>query len=62
MVKGSRARDGFIVDLSWENGKLTDARIQSVVVGKLHLRSGVKTAVYKLAKGETVTINGELKK
>ncbi|MDR1380899.1 MAG: glycoside hydrolase family 95 protein, partial [Tannerella sp.] len=61
-VKGLRARGGFTVDLSWQNGKLTAARIQSLTGGKLHLRSGAKTAVYKLAKGETITVNGELKK
>jgi alpha-L-fucosidase 2 len=61
-VKGLRARGGFIVDLSWENGKLKEARIQSVIGGKLHLRSGERAATYKMAKGETLAVDGNLKK
>jgi alpha-L-fucosidase 2 len=61
-VKGLRARGGYIVDLAWEGGKLREARIRSTLGGKLRLRSGANTAVYKLAKGETLTVNGDLKK
>ncbi|MDR0574301.1 MAG: glycoside hydrolase N-terminal domain-containing protein [Tannerella sp.] len=55
-VKGLRARGGFIVDISWENGKLTEAKIRSTLGGKLHLRTGKDVAVYKLKKGETISI------
>jgi alpha-L-fucosidase 2 len=61
-VKGLRARGGFIVDLSWENGKLKEARILSTLGGKLHLRTGNHVATYKTGKGETVTVDGNLKK
>ncbi|MDR2119526.1 MAG: glycoside hydrolase N-terminal domain-containing protein [Tannerella sp.] len=60
-VKGLRARGGFTVDLAWENGRLTQAHIRADVGGKLHLRAGGKTAVYKLAKGESITVDGNLK-
>jgi alpha-L-fucosidase 2 len=60
-VKGLRARGGFVVDLAWENGRLTQAHILSTLGGKLHLRSGDKVAVYKLAKGESITVNYELR-
>ena len=60
-VRGLRARGGFVVDLDWENGRLTQAHIRSTQDDSiLHLRSGNRTAVYNLAKGESVTVNGDL--
>jgi alpha-L-fucosidase 2 len=61
-VKGLRARGGFTIDLSWENGKLSSAVIQSTLGGKLHLRTGDSHVVYNTRKGETVSVNGSLKK
>ena len=60
-VKGLRARGGYVVDLSWENGRLKDARILSTLGGRLHLRSGAKTAVFKLDRGAAITVDGDLK-
>jgi len=37
-VTGLRARGGFVVDLSWENGKLTDLTIHSTIGGNCRVR------------------------
>jgi alpha-L-fucosidase 2 len=61
-VKGLRARGGFVIDLSWADGKLSKAVILSTLGGKLHLRTGAKYVVYDTKKDEVVTIDGNLKK
>ncbi|GHU79340.1 hypothetical protein FACS1894145_3270 [Bacteroidia bacterium] len=61
-VKGIRARGGFTIDLSWKDGKLTEARILSGLEGKLHLRTHNKNVTFNTKKGEIVTVNGDLKK
>ena len=58
-VRGIRARGGFIIDLSWENGKPTQARILSTLGGKLHLRTGNTQKTYSTRKGETITVKNE---
>jgi alpha-L-fucosidase 2 len=61
-VKGLRARGGFILDISWENGQLKEASIESTLGGKLHLRSGNKQKTYNTKKGERLVVNGNLQK
>jgi alpha-L-fucosidase 2 len=61
-VKGLRARGGFVIDLSWENGKLSKALIRSTLGGKLHLRTNDNNVVYDTKKDELIQINGSLKK
>ena len=61
-AKGVRARGGFIVDLSWENGVLKEAEIKSTLGGKLYLRTGNQDVVYDTKKGETIKVNGNLQK
>ncbi|MDR1723762.1 MAG: glycoside hydrolase N-terminal domain-containing protein [Tannerella sp.] len=60
-VKGLRARGGFIVDLTWENGKLKNADILSTLGGKLHVRCGDKHKIFNTKAGSTVKVNGDLR-
>jgi alpha-L-fucosidase 2 len=61
-VKGLRARGGFEVDLSWNNGHLVNARLLSTLGGVLHLRLGQHTAVFTTKPGEILQLNGNLDK
>ena len=40
-VRGLRARGGFVVDIQWEKGKLTETTIRSTIGGTLRVRSYV---------------------
>ncbi|AEE54095.1 glycosyl hydrolase family 95 catalytic domain-containing protein [Haliscomenobacter hydrossis] len=44
-VKGLKARGGFVVDMEWANGKLTQATIRSTLGGNCRLRTNTKVAV-----------------
>ncbi len=49
-VKGLRTRGGFVVDIKWKEGKLSECRITSTIGGTLRLRTyqplrGMKEAV-----------------
>lgn len=61
-VKGLRARGNFVLDLSWENGTLKEARVFAEKGGKLTLRLGDRTVNFKTKKGETLNLNGALKR
>ena len=61
-VKGIKARGGFTIDLSWENGKLTEARVHSAYGGELNLRSGMIQKTFKTKKGESITVDNLLLK
>jgi alpha-L-fucosidase 2 len=51
-VTGLRARDGFIVDLAWQDGRLTRVRIESTLGRSALLRhSGIEIPL-KLERGE----------
>lgn len=56
-VSGLRARGGYIVDIAWEWGRLTEATIASACNGVCRLR--VNTSLRVLRSGETVAIVNE---
>ena len=58
-VKGLRARGGFAVDVSWKEGKLTEATVHSINGGSTQLRYGSMTREVKLGRGKTYGWNGQ---
>ncbi|SKB28046.1 alpha-L-fucosidase 2 [Parapedobacter luteus] len=61
-VKGLRARGGFVIDLTWEDGILQDARIVAEKGGRLTLRLGDRTANFKTKGGEILQLDSHLKR
>jgi alpha-L-fucosidase 2 len=59
-VSGLRARGGFQVDMTWQDGKLTSAAIHSDTGGPCAIRYGGKTGDFKIKKGGSVSLNGNL--
>ena len=58
-VTGLRARGGFEVDVAWKDGKLTEAKVKSLLGNSLTLRYGETSKTFEAAKGETVTWDGK---
>lgn len=61
-VKGLCARGGFVVDLSWKDGILTEAVILSNLGGELNLRNGENSVTYKTKPGQVIKVDGRLKR
>jgi len=61
-VTGLRARGGFEIEIAWDSGKLTSARIQSVSGRQAVVRYGDRTAEIRLKTGEAIQLNSELKR
>ena len=64
-IKGICARGGFVVDITWEEGKLTEAVITSNSGECCNLRYGNSTLSFDTKKGKSYRITlaeGELKK
>jgi alpha-L-fucosidase 2 len=59
-VSGLRARGGFQVDEAWQNGKLISATIHSDTGGPCSVNYGGKTVEFKIQKGRSTTMNGDL--
>jgi alpha-L-fucosidase 2 len=57
-VSGLRARGGFVVDITWQDGKLTGATIHSLNGNPCHLRYGNVTRLVKIKKGESFQWDG----
>ncbi|MFA6173822.1 MAG: glycoside hydrolase family 95 protein [Kiritimatiellales bacterium] len=51
-VRGLCARGGYVVDITWQNGRLTAAKIQSSIGGRCTVRYGEKTCTFNLHPGE----------
>ena len=58
-VKGVRARGGFEVDITWRDGKLTEAVIRSLAGNPLNLRCGPVTKSVKTKPGEVIHWDGQ---
>ena len=52
-VTGMKARGGFVVDMEWKAGKLTDVKVKSLKGAQLKLRYGDQVIDVKLKKGQT---------
>jgi alpha-L-fucosidase 2 len=59
-VTGLKARGGFEVDLSWENGTLTKCNIKSILGNPCVVRYGEKTKTYNIPTGSSINITSEL--
>jgi alpha-L-fucosidase 2 len=57
-VSGLRARGGFVVDIAWQDGKLTGATIHSFNGNPCHLRYGNVTRLVKIKKSESFQWDG----
>ena len=60
-VRGLRARGGFVVNLRWQAGKLTEVEIKSEAVRACEVRYGDKKLSLNTKAGKTYKLNGELR-
>jgi alpha-L-fucosidase 2 len=60
-VKGLRARGSFVVDMKWENGKLTGCQIKSLLGNELKVKYNGKTKQTETIAGKTIQISDLLK-
>jgi len=59
-VTGLRARGGFEIDMSWQNGALERASVRSLVGGPLRLRRGETLRTFnRTARGAVLVFSGE---
>ena len=60
-VRGLRARDGFVVDMTWDKGQLTRAVIHSTWGNSCNVRYGDKSASFEIKLGSNVVLDKALK-
>ena len=58
-VQGLRARGGFEVDITWQDGKLSSAVIHSLNGNPVRLRCGEATKTVTVEKGGTIEWDGK---
>jgi alpha-L-fucosidase 2 len=61
-VKGLCARGGFVIDISWQNGKLSQAVVHSRLGNPCRLRFGDQTVDLSTQAGKSYSFNGTIKK
>ncbi len=59
-VEGLRARGGFVVDVWWQNGKLSKTRIRSLCGSPCQLKYGAQRVNFNTQVNESYTRNGLL--
>ena len=60
-VTGLRARGGFTIDMTWQNGKLQSATIHNISgTGTAQLRHGSKTTTVKIKRGTAIKLDNSL--
>jgi alpha-L-fucosidase 2 len=55
-VRGLRARDGFVVDLAWDDGSLKECVLQAVRSGTARVRYGGRVAEYRMQAGDRMVV------
>jgi alpha-L-fucosidase 2 len=59
-VAGLCARGGFVVDLTWKEGKVTSVNVLSKIGGKLNLRTGALQVSVQTKAGENIHLDKSL--
>lgn len=59
-LQGVRTRDGFIVDLEWEDGRMKVCRLAATLPRRVVLRVADHQASYDMRPGDSVTVDGSL--
>ena len=59
-VSGLKARGGFEVNMSWENGKLTTCEIKSILGNPCVVRYDEKTKTYNVTAGSSIRITDDI--
>ncbi len=59
-VSGLCARGGFVIDMTWADGKLTKVKIHSKLGRPAVVRYGDLRKIHSTEPGQTITLNGEL--
>ncbi len=57
-VRGLHARGGFVLDITWKAGKITELKVTSQCGSPCQVRCGDKTLTLELKKGESRTLKG----